>query len=103
MPSVVEPAVTELQIPPGMLRPEAMTSDVPCFAVPHADGTVLVDTGPPGNAGGDQRREAALEQSSNSRHGSITRNATPCSALGKAHLGWVGIAAAFLCSSRWRI
>jgi glyoxylase-like metal-dependent hydrolase (beta-lactamase superfamily II) len=50
MPSLVETAVTELQIPPAMLGPEAVTSDVRCFVVPHADGAVLVDTGPPGNA-----------------------------------------------------
>jgi glyoxylase-like metal-dependent hydrolase (beta-lactamase superfamily II) len=50
MPSLVEPAVTDLQIPPGVLGPEAVTSDMRCFVLPHFDGVVLVDTGPPDNA-----------------------------------------------------
>lgn len=49
MRSAVESAVTELHMPAGSLGPEAVTSDVRCFAVPHRDGIVLVDTGPPGN------------------------------------------------------
>jgi glyoxylase-like metal-dependent hydrolase (beta-lactamase superfamily II) len=49
MPSVVEAAITELHMPPGALGPEAVTSDVRCFVVPHPDGVVLIDTGPPGS------------------------------------------------------
>ena len=51
MTSVVEPAVSFLDVPPGgEFRPELTKIDVRCFVVPHADGVVLVDTGPPANA-----------------------------------------------------
>ena len=49
MPSAIEAAVIELQLPPGALGPEAVTSDVRCFVVPHEGGVVLVDAGPPGS------------------------------------------------------
>ncbi len=53
----VEPAVTRMEAPPGVLGPDPVSFDVRCFVVPYADGIVLVDTGPPGNA---KTIEAAL-------------------------------------------
>lgn len=53
----VEPAVTQMEAPPGTLGPDHVSFDVRCFVVPYADGIVLVDTGPPGNG---KTIEAAL-------------------------------------------
>lgn len=44
----VEPVVTQLQVPPGMLGPDPVTIEVRCFVVVGTGGVVLVDTGPPG-------------------------------------------------------
>jgi glyoxylase-like metal-dependent hydrolase (beta-lactamase superfamily II) len=44
----VEPVVTQLQVPPGMLGPNPVTIEVRCFVVVGTGGVVLVDTGPPG-------------------------------------------------------
>ena len=50
MTSVVEAAVNYLQLPPGgAFRPELTAIDVRCFVVPHANGVVLIDAGPPAN------------------------------------------------------
>lgn len=48
-PTSVFPVALDLQIPAGMLGPEAVTADVHCFLVPHESGVLLVDTGPPGS------------------------------------------------------
>jgi glyoxylase-like metal-dependent hydrolase (beta-lactamase superfamily II) len=45
----IEPVVTHLQIPPGMLGPDPVTIEVRCFIVAGSGGVVLVDTGPPGS------------------------------------------------------
>jgi glyoxylase-like metal-dependent hydrolase (beta-lactamase superfamily II) len=47
---VVEPVVSEIQVPPGMLGPDPVSFDVRCFIVPYAGGIVLVDVGPSGNS-----------------------------------------------------
>lgn len=44
----IEPVVTQLQVPPGMLGPDPVTIEVRCFVVVGSGGVVLVDTGPPG-------------------------------------------------------
>jgi glyoxylase-like metal-dependent hydrolase (beta-lactamase superfamily II) len=46
----VEPIVTEMQIPAGMMGPEPISIDTRCFLIPHAGGVTLVDAGPPGTA-----------------------------------------------------
>ena len=45
---IIEPVVTSLEVPPGMLGPDAVRIDVRCFVIPWTGGVVLVDTGPPG-------------------------------------------------------
>jgi glyoxylase-like metal-dependent hydrolase (beta-lactamase superfamily II) len=45
----IEPVVTQLQVPPGMLGPDPVTIEVRCFVVVGSGGVVLVDTGPPGS------------------------------------------------------
>ena len=42
--------MTQVQVPKGMLGPDPVTIDVRCFVVPHSEGLVLVDAGPPGSA-----------------------------------------------------
>jgi len=46
----VEPVVTQLQIPPGMLGPDPVSIEVRSFVLVGTSGVVLVDTGPPGSA-----------------------------------------------------
>src|ERR1700693_1892713 len=46
----LEPVVTYVEAPQGMLGPNSVTFEVRCFIVPAADGVVVVDTGPPGTA-----------------------------------------------------
>jgi glyoxylase-like metal-dependent hydrolase (beta-lactamase superfamily II) len=48
--SDVEAVVTQVQVPPGMLGPDAVTFDVRCFVVGHDGGVVLVDTCTPGSS-----------------------------------------------------
>ena len=45
----VEPVVTQVQVPPGMLGPDPVSFEVRCFVVADAGGVVLVDTGTPGS------------------------------------------------------
>jgi glyoxylase-like metal-dependent hydrolase (beta-lactamase superfamily II) len=45
----IEPVVTQLQVPPGMLGPDPVSIEVRCFVVVGTGGVVLVDTGPPGS------------------------------------------------------
>lgn len=45
----VEPVITQLQVPPGMLGPDRVSIEVRCFVVVGTGGVVLVDTGPPGS------------------------------------------------------
>jgi glyoxylase-like metal-dependent hydrolase (beta-lactamase superfamily II) len=47
---VIEPVVTHVQVPPGMLGPEPVSFEVRCFVVADAGGVVLVDTGTPGRS-----------------------------------------------------
>jgi glyoxylase-like metal-dependent hydrolase (beta-lactamase superfamily II) len=44
----VEPIVTEMQVPAGMLGPEPVSIDTRCFLIAHTEGVILVDAGPPG-------------------------------------------------------
>ena len=46
---IVEPVITEVQVPPGMLGPDPATFEVRSFVVVGAGGIVLVDTGTPGS------------------------------------------------------
>ena len=46
---IVEPVITEVQVPPGMLGPDPMTFEVRSFVVVGAGGVVLVDAGTPGS------------------------------------------------------
>jgi glyoxylase-like metal-dependent hydrolase (beta-lactamase superfamily II) len=46
----VEPVVTQVQVPPGMLGPDPVSFEVRCFVVADAGGVVLVDTGIPGSS-----------------------------------------------------
>ena len=46
----VEPVVTQVQVPPGMLGPDPVSFEVRCFVVAGAGGVVLVDTGTPGSS-----------------------------------------------------
>ena len=46
----LEPVVTYVEAPEGMLGPNSVTFEVRCFIVPAADGVVVVDTGSPGTA-----------------------------------------------------
>ncbi len=39
----------ELQLPPGVAGPTAVTSDLRCFLLPHPGGVALVDAGLPGS------------------------------------------------------
>jgi len=48
---LVEPVVTQVQVPPGVLGPEPVSFEVRCFVVADAGGVVLVDTGTPGSRG----------------------------------------------------
>jgi glyoxylase-like metal-dependent hydrolase (beta-lactamase superfamily II) len=48
-PVTVEPVVTQVQVPPGMLGPDPVSFEVRCFVVADAGGVVLVDTGTPGS------------------------------------------------------
>ena len=45
----VEPVVTQVQVPPGMLGPDPVSFEVRCFVVADAGGVVLVDTCTPGS------------------------------------------------------
>ena len=47
---MVEPVVTQVQVPPGMLGPDEVSFEVRCFVVADAGGVVLVDTCTPGSA-----------------------------------------------------
>jgi glyoxylase-like metal-dependent hydrolase (beta-lactamase superfamily II) len=49
-PPMVEPVVTQVQVPPGMLGPEPVSFEVRCFVVADAGGVVLVDTCTPGSS-----------------------------------------------------
>lgn len=46
----IHTALFQLQLPPGAMGPEPITSDVRCFLLAHASGVVLVDAGLPGGA-----------------------------------------------------
>jgi glyoxylase-like metal-dependent hydrolase (beta-lactamase superfamily II) len=46
---MVEPVVTQVQVPPGMLGPEPVSFEVRCFVVADAGGVVLIDTCTPGS------------------------------------------------------
>jgi glyoxylase-like metal-dependent hydrolase (beta-lactamase superfamily II) len=46
---MVEPVVTQVQVPPGLLGPEPVSFEVRCFVVADAGGVVLVDTCTPGS------------------------------------------------------
>jgi glyoxylase-like metal-dependent hydrolase (beta-lactamase superfamily II) len=46
----VEPVVTQVQVPPGMLGPDPVSFEVRCFVVADAAGVVLVDTCTPGSS-----------------------------------------------------
>ena len=45
----VEPVVTQVQVPPGMLGPDPVSFEVRCFVVADAGGVVLVDACTPGS------------------------------------------------------
>lgn len=44
----IEPIVTQVHVPAGMLGPEPTAFEVRCFLVACRDGIVVVDVGPPG-------------------------------------------------------
>ena len=44
----IEPVVAHLEVLPGMLGPDPVSSEVRCFIIVGTDGVVLVDAGPPG-------------------------------------------------------
>jgi glyoxylase-like metal-dependent hydrolase (beta-lactamase superfamily II) len=46
---MVEPVVTQVHVPPGMLGPEPVSFEVRCFVVADAGGVVLIDTCTPGS------------------------------------------------------
>jgi len=46
----VEPVVTQVQVPPGMLGPDPVSFEVRCFVVADAGRVVLVDTCTPGSS-----------------------------------------------------
>jgi glyoxylase-like metal-dependent hydrolase (beta-lactamase superfamily II) len=46
----VEPVVTQVEVPPGMLGPDPVSFEVRCFVVADAGGVVLVDTCTPGSS-----------------------------------------------------
>jgi glyoxylase-like metal-dependent hydrolase (beta-lactamase superfamily II) len=46
---MVEPVVTQVQVPSGMLGPEPVSFEVRCFVVADAGGVVLIDTCTPGS------------------------------------------------------
>ena len=46
----VEPVVSQVQVPPGMLGPDPVSFEVRCFVVASAGGIVLVDTCTPGSS-----------------------------------------------------
>ena len=49
-PPMVEPVVTQVQVPPGMIGPEPVSFEVRCFVVADTGGVVLVDTCTPGSS-----------------------------------------------------
>jgi hypothetical protein len=46
----IEPVVSHLQVPPGMLGRDQASIEVRCFVVVGPTGVILVDAGPPGSA-----------------------------------------------------
>ena len=46
----VEPVVTQVPVPPGMLGPDPVSFEVRCFIVAEAGRVVLVDTCTPGSS-----------------------------------------------------
>ena len=56
----VEPVVATVEVPPGVLGPNAVTFEVRSFVAAGPEGLVLIDTGPPGNAASIGRAIAAL-------------------------------------------
>lgn len=48
-PRMVEPVVTQVEVPPGMLGPDPVSFEVRCFVVAGTAGVVLVDAGTPGS------------------------------------------------------
>jgi glyoxylase-like metal-dependent hydrolase (beta-lactamase superfamily II) len=46
----IEPVVTQVQVPPGMLGPDPVSFEVRCFVVADAGGVVLIDTCTPGSS-----------------------------------------------------
>ena len=46
----MEPVVTQVEVPPGMLGPDPVSFEVRCFVVADAGGVVLVDTCTPGSS-----------------------------------------------------
>jgi glyoxylase-like metal-dependent hydrolase (beta-lactamase superfamily II) len=45
--SALQPVITYVEVPPGMLGPDPARLEVRCFIVARPDGVVLVDVGPP--------------------------------------------------------
>jgi len=43
----VQPVITQVEVPAGMLGADPATFEVRCFVVPRPDGVVVVDVGPP--------------------------------------------------------
>jgi glyoxylase-like metal-dependent hydrolase (beta-lactamase superfamily II) len=56
----VEPVVSKVDLPSGMIGPDPVSFEVRSFAVAGTDGIVLVDTGTPGSAGSIGRAIASL-------------------------------------------
>jgi len=46
----VEAIVTAMEVPAGMLGPGPVSIDTRCFLVPHAEGVIVIDVGPPGTS-----------------------------------------------------
>jgi len=46
----IHPVAFTLQLPPGAISPEAVTTDVRCFLIQHETGVLLVDAGLPGSS-----------------------------------------------------
>jgi glyoxylase-like metal-dependent hydrolase (beta-lactamase superfamily II) len=46
----VEAIVTEMEVPAGMFGPAPVSIDTRCFLVPHAEGVIVIDVGPPGTS-----------------------------------------------------
>ena len=56
----IEAVVTQVELPPGVAGPDAVTLDVRCFVVATSEGIVLVDAGLPGTSGAIDATLAAI-------------------------------------------